>query len=66
MADVTTCLVVCWWDKPPLPKRLNVFRIIGDIEFEKGKARFVIEQTGSKAEIDVEQLKRVFMIEKNH
>ena len=56
-------LVVCWKDKPPLPKMTNVYRVEGDVTFEDGKAKFKIEQTGSMTCVDAEQLKRIFVVE---
>ena len=63
MEEATSRLVVCWWDKPPLPKRKNVYRVIGDVKFADGKATFKIEQTGSTACVDVDQLDRIFVVE---
>ena len=52
-------LVVSWYDKPPLPKNLNVYRIIGGIDFEGDKAVFKLERTGNIVKIDVNQLFRI-------
>lgn len=63
MESKMTRLVVCWKDKPPLPERTNVYRVEGDVIFENGKAKFKIEQTGSVACVDVEQLERIFVVD---
>lgn len=63
MEESISRLVVCWWDKPPLPKRKNVYRVIGDVKFADGKVTFKIEQTGSTACVDVAQLDRIFVVE---
>lgn len=63
MEEVMTRLVVCWKDKPPLPERTNVYRVEGDVTFADGKATFKIEQTGSLACVDIEQLERIFVVD---
>jgi len=52
-------LTVSWWDKPPLPRALNVYRIIGSVDFEDGKAVFKLEQNGNTVRIDPNQLFRI-------
>lgn len=59
-------LTVSWWDKPPLPKALNVHRIIGSIDFEDGKAVFRLEQNGNTVRIDPSQLFRISAVELKH
>lgn len=66
MEEAISRLAVCWWDKPPLPKRKNVYRVVGDVKFADSKAMFKIEQTGSTAYIDVDQLDRIFVVETVH
>ena len=56
-------LVVSWWDKPPLPKALNVYRVIGDIDFEDSKAVFRLERTGNIVKIDTSQLFNISITE---
>ena len=56
-------LVVSWWDKPPLPKALNVYRVIDDINFEDGKAVFRLERTGNIVKIDTSQLFNISVTE---
>ena len=56
-------LTVSWWDKPPLPKALNVHRIIGSVDFEDGKAVFKLEQNGNTVRIDPSQLFRISAVE---
>lgn len=56
-------LTVSWWDKPPLPKSLNVHRIIGSVNFEDGKAIFKLAQNGNTVKIDVNQLFTISAVE---
>lgn len=63
MEDVYVRLAVAWWNKPPLPKKLNVYRIVGSVNFEDGKAIFKLEQNGNTVRIDANQLQRIFAVE---
>ena len=56
-------LAVSWWDKPPLPKALNVYRIVGSVDFEDGKAIFQLERNGKTVKIDVNQLFRISAVD---
>ena len=56
-------LTVSWWDKPPLPKALNLHRIVGGIDFEDGKAVFKLEQNGNVVRIDPNQLFHIGAVE---
>ena len=57
-------LAVSWYDKPPLPKALNVYRIIGGLDFADGKATFKLERTGKNVTVDIDQLFNISAIEK--
>ena len=57
-------LAVSWYDKPPLPKALNAYRIIGGVDFADGKAAFRLERTGNIVTVDIDQLFRITAIEK--
>ena len=56
MEESNIRLFVSWFDKPPLPKALNVYRIIGGVEFKDGKAVFTLERGGNTISIDTDQL----------
>lgn len=56
-------IAVSWKDKPPLPETVNVYRIVGDVTFNNGKAVFKLERTGNTVEIDTDRLVRIFGVE---
>ena len=56
-------LAVSWYDRPPMPKALNVYRIIGGVSFDDGKAVFKLEQNGNVVRIDTDQLFRITAVE---
>ncbi len=63
MEEKRVRLAVSWWDKPPLPKALNVYHIVGGVDFEGGKAVFQLERNGNVVKIDVNQLFRISAVD---
>ena len=56
-------IAVSWWDKPPLPEALNVYHVIGGVDFEDGKAIFRLEQNGNVVKVDTNQLSRIWAVD---
>ena len=55
---------VSWYDKQPLPKALNVYRIFGGVDLADGKATFKLKRTGNNVTVDIDQLFNISAIEK--